>query len=104
MTSLDKVKSGELAGVTTATIMHTTSCNLVKFKALASNVGNVYIGGLDNDTGAAAVTTPKANTNRTTGLELQPGDDSGWLPVSNLNKLSYICDTVNDRLSYIALL
>ena len=68
----------------------------MKFKAAATNAGNVYLGGVD-------VTKSNGNTNETTGFELAPGDETGWLPIANLNKLYRICDNVGDDLIYLAL-
>jgi hypothetical protein len=90
------VATGEVAGSATAAVMPTVSCMLVRFKALASNAGNVYIGG-------AGVTVADGTTDTTTGLELTPGDDTGWIPVSNLNKFYRICDNAGDDLTYVAL-
>lgn len=96
MLAYDHIDQGELQGVTTAMQLPTVASNLVKFKALPGNVGNVYIGDRN-------VTVPKGNTNTTAGLVLAPGDDSGWLPISNLNRLWMVCDTVNDELTYLIL-
>lgn len=87
--------SGELAGAVAATQMPDIDCALVKFKALSSNAGNVYIGG-------AGVTKPDGVTDVTTGLELGPGEDSGWLPIDNLKMLYRICDNAGDDLTYLA--
>lgn len=93
----DTVKSGEIAGAISATQMPVVPCNLVRFKAPLSNAGNVYIGG-------SAVTKPDGATDITTGLELAPGDDTGWIPVSNVGNFYRICDNVDDDLVYLALL
>lgn len=90
------VACGELQGAASATQLPTVSCKMVKFKARANNSGNVYIG-------KSAVTLPDGTTDTTTGIELSPGDDSGWLPVTNLNIFYRICDNAGDDLTYIAL-
>jgi hypothetical protein len=87
--------SGELAGATSATQMPDIPCLAVKFKALVSNVGNVYIG-------ASSVTKPDGSTDTTTGYELSPGQETGWLPAGNLNKFYRICDNAGDDLVYLA--
>lgn len=87
---------GEVAGSTTESALPTVACKLAKFKAQASNAGNVYIGG-------AGVTKPDGSTDTTTGLELAPGEESGWVPISNVNLLHRICDNAGDDLTYIAL-
>ncbi len=90
------VKSGELAGSATAAQMPDVGCRLVMFKAAASNAGNVYIGG-------SGVTVPDGSTDTTTGWELAAGEESGWLPVDNLNRFYRICDNAGDDLVYLAL-
>lgn len=90
------VACGELQGSATALQLPTVSCKLVKFKASAANTGNVYIG-------KSGVTKPDATTDTTTGLQLAPSDDSGWLPITNLNLLYRICDNATDALTYIVL-
>lgn len=89
-------KTGELAGSATALQMPDISCRLVMFKAVASNVGNVYIG-------IAGVTKVAGTTTTTAGFELTPGDTTPYLPIDNLNRLYRICDNAGDDLTYIAL-
>ena len=88
--------SGELAGSITAVQMPNIKCQMVKFKALAANSSKIYIG-------SSGVTVASTTTNTTAGLEMSPGDDSGWILVSNLNVLYYICSNANDLLTYIIL-
>lgn len=90
------VLSGEIAGSATASQLPSIACKLVKFKAEVSNAGNVYIG-------VSGVTKPDGTTDTTTGLELLPGDDSGWMPIDNLSRLYRICDNAGDDLTYLAL-
>lgn len=91
------VKNGELQGATSATQMPDVSCAMVKFKALNDNAGNVYIGG-------SGVTKADGTTDTTSGFQLDAGEETGWLLVSNLNLLYRICDNAGDDLTYIALL
>lgn len=91
------VKSGEIAGSASALQLADIACRMVKFKATNSNVGDVYIG-------PSGVTVPNGTLDATSGLELQPGDDSGWILIENLNKLYLICDNAGDDLTYLALL
>lgn len=87
---------GELAGATEATQCPNVACTIgVRLKAAYDNAGRVYIG-------VSGVTKKDGTTDTTTGLELNAGDDSGWLPVSNLNQLYRICDNAGDDLTYIA--
>lgn len=87
---------GELAGSATAAQMPSQACRLVKFKAAYDNAGRVYIGG-------SGVTKKDGTTDTTTGLELSAGEETGWLPVSNLNVLYRICDNAGDDLTYLAM-
>lgn len=90
------VKSGELQGSASALQMPDIASSLVKFKALASNAGNVYVGG-------PGVTVADGTTDATSGMELAPGDESPWFPVDNLNEFYRICQNVGDDLTYIVL-
>lgn len=90
------VASGELAGSATAVQMPDIACKLVKFKARYVNTGKVYIGG-------AGVTVPNGVTDTTSGLSLNPGEESGWIPIDNLSRLYRICDSANDHLTYLSL-
>ena len=94
MQAMNTIRTGELSGVTTATQLPNISCGMVKFKASVGNAGNVYLGG-------SGVTKPNGNTDTTTGFELAPGDESGWIPVSNLSHFYRICDTETDDLLYL---
>lgn len=87
---------GELQGSTSALQLPSLACKMVKFKASAANSGNVYLGG-------AGVTVPNATTDATTGMQLAPGDDSGWIPITNTNLLYRICDNATDALTFLAL-
>ena len=88
--------SGELAGSATAVQMPDISCKMVKFKARYINTGKVYIG-------SAGVTVPNGVTDTTSGLSLNPGEETGWIPIDNLSRLYRICDSANDHLTYLAL-
>lgn len=88
--------TGELAGSTGGAQMPTLTCRLVKFKAAYDNAGRVYIGG-------SAVTVADGSTDTTTGLQLSAGEESGWLPVANVNVFYRRTDNAGDDLTYIAL-
>ena len=90
------VKCGELQGSATALQLPDIPCVMVMITALASNVGNVYLGG-------AAVTKADGTTDVTTGLELAPGKTTGWISVDNLNRFYRICDNAGDDLTYLAM-
>ena len=93
---LSTVACGELQGNAAATQMPSVACKYVKFKAVGSNVGNVYVGG-------ASVTKVDGTTDTTTGFELGAGEETGWLPATNLNLFYRICDNAGDDLTYLAL-
>jgi hypothetical protein len=90
------VASGELAGVLSATQLPNVACKLARLKAAAGNLGNVYLGG-------SGVTKPDGSTDATTGLELAAGEETGWIPLDNLNRLYRICDNTGDDLFYLVL-
>jgi hypothetical protein len=94
--SLDTVETGEVAGSATAAVFPTVECEMVNIKAHADNAGNVYIG-------KAGVTVADGTTDTTTGFQLDAGQETGWLPITNLNKLYRICDNAGDDVTYIAI-
>lgn len=89
------IQSGELAGSATAKQMPSIDCSMVKFKAVITNSGNVYIGG-------SGVTKPNGTTDATTGFELDAGDETGWLYIDNLSRCFRISDNAGDDLTYLA--
>lgn len=90
------IATGEIAGSATASQLPDVDCDLVNLKAAVSNAGNVYLGG-------SGVTVPDGTTDVTTGFELDAGQETGWIPLANLNLLYRICDNAGDDLTYIAL-
>src|SRR3990170_8025724 len=91
----DSVASGELAGSATALQLPDIPCRAVFFTAIASNAGKVYLGG-------AGVTVPNGTTDTTSGIELQAGDMTPFIPVHNLNLFYMICDNAGDDICYMA--
>ena len=89
----DSVASGELQGSATALQLPDIPCRAVFFTALADNAGKVYLGG-------PGVTAPDGTTDTTSGIELQAGDMTPFIPISNLNKLYRICENAGDDLTY----
>ena len=89
----DSVASGELQGSAAALQLPDIPCRAVFFTALAGNAGKVYLGG-------PAVTVPDGTTDTTSGIELQAGDMTPFIPISNLNKLYRICENAGDDLCY----
>lgn len=92
----NKVQTGEVAGSATAAQMPDIPCRMVCFKAVLSNAGNVYIG-------VSGATKVDGTTDATTGFELDAGEYTPWIPITNLNMLYRICDNAGDDLTYIAL-
>lgn len=90
------IANGELQGSATALQLPNIACQAVKFRAVVSNAGNVYLGG-------AGVTIPDGTTDVTSGFELDAGQETGWLPIPNLSVLYRICDNAGDDLVYLAL-
>jgi hypothetical protein len=92
------IKTGELAGSATAAQLPSITAVKVIFRARQDNAGNVYLGG-------AGVTKPDGSTDVTTGLELDAGQDTEWIPVpnGNLNSFYRICDNAGDDLTYLAI-
>lgn len=93
---MDNIITGEIQGSVVSFPMPDIPCCVVKFKAVRSNSGNVYIG-------RSTVTLPDGISDKTTGYELDAGEETDWLPISNLKLLSLICDNVGDDLTFIAL-
>ena len=95
-TTYSTVLTGEIAGSATAVQLPNIACRRVRFKAVASNAGNVYLGG-------AGVTIPQGTADATSGWELDATQETPWIPVGNLNKFYLISDNAGDDLMYIAL-
>ena len=88
--------SGEVAGSATAARFPDVPCKWANIKAVASNAGNVYVG-------FAGVTVVDGATDTTSGFELDAGQETGWLPITNLNVLYYICNNAGDDVTYLVL-
>lgn len=87
--------NGEVQGATSATIMPTLACKLLRITALGTNSGNVYIGG-------PGVTKPDGVTDTTTGEELSPGTSDWFFVAANFDELYRICDNAGDDVTYKA--
>lgn len=92
------VRCGELQGSATALQLPDIPCKLVTFRARQDNAGSVYLGGV------SGVTKPDGTTDATTGIEVDAGEQTPWIPIPNLNLLYRICDNAGDDLTYLALL
>jgi hypothetical protein len=93
-TTSGTVVSGERQGSGSAVQLPSVVSSLVWIKALINNVGDVYIG-------ASGVTVANGTTDTTSGIELNPGDMIGPLPIKNLNLLYMICDNTGDDIVYL---
>ena len=103
MTStFDSIKTGEVVGSTTRKRLPTVDSALIKIKAYASNSGKVYIGGADV---GLKNNSDDADNNESIkgGFELSAGEETGWMPMSNLNFLYQICSTQGDGFCYMIL-
>ena len=90
------VFNGERAGSTSAVQLPARTCRLVMFVAPNSNASDVYIGG-------SGVTVAAGTTTTTAGYELQPGGQTPWIPIRNMNLIYMICDDAGDDLLWMAL-
>lgn len=97
-TTYTDIATGEFQGSLTPVRLPTIACKLAKLKAQKGNSGNVYLGW------NAGVTKPDGTTDTSTGLELAPGDETGWIPIANLNLLYLIADNAGDDLSYVVMI
>lgn len=97
--ALDKVHTGELGSSTSSKNCPNVSCKMVKIKAHPDNTGYVYVGSSDG-----GVTVADGADDDTTGVPLVSGEESGWIPVNNLDDLAYIMDTAGDKASYMAVM
>lgn len=91
-----KVSTGEVAGSATASALPSIESRYVKLKAEYDNSGRVYIG-------LSTVTKADGTTSVTAGWQLSAGEETPWLPVTNLSQLYRICDNAGDDLTYTVL-
>ena len=91
------VTTGEFAPGVAAAVFPTVAGRLVRMKARAANTGKVCIG---DD---SSVTLADGTTDTTSGLELSAGEDTGWIPISNLNKFYGIGTGASDSVTYMVL-
>jgi hypothetical protein len=93
---LDIVITGERQGSASAAQLPNVAGSLINVKAVRSNAGNVYVG-------VTGVTVVNGTTDVTSGFELDAGEETGWLPLTNLNLLYIICDNAGDDITYMVL-
>jgi hypothetical protein len=88
--------SGAVMCGTVATQLPNIACKLVRFKARTANSGTVFMG-------TSGVTAAGTVTDTTSGLPLVAGDDTGWIPIDNLNRLHIISGGSPNVITYLAL-
>lgn len=88
--------TGEVAEGTVLAQLPSVPCKMARIQAPTSNTSSIYIG-------KSNVTTEGTVTNTTTGWQLEPGDDTGWMFVPNLNLFYTLSEGTGDMLNYIAL-
>lgn len=91
--------SGELLVGTAAggTAAASAACKLVRFKARSGNAGTVFMGG------GTAVTVADNVTDVTTGYPMVAGDDTGWMPASNVSLFTFISSGTANAVIYLAM-
>lgn len=89
--------TGEIGGEITSKQCPDIPCSMVRFKARSDNATNVYLGTSTN------VSKPNGADDGNTGYELAAGDDTGWIPIDNVNRFWIICDAEGDDLTFLAL-
>jgi len=90
------VQTGEVSGSATAKVLPAIVGSMIWIKAVASNVGNVYLG-------IAGVTVVNGTTDITSGFELVPGEQIGPLVLDNMSRLYIICDNAGDDITYFVM-
>src|SRR5512146_1978721 len=92
------IVTGAVSGETSATQLAALPCRMILFKAEAANAGNVYIG-----TTSGVTKISDSTTDATTGLQLDAGEMTPWIPCVNKSQFWIICDNAGDDLTYMAL-
>ena len=95
--SMTTLISGERGGSTSAVQLPNVPGRMVKLKARFNNPGRVYIGG------ANTLTKADGNTDTTSGMELSAREETGWLPLDNLNRIWVVMDSVSDAIQYLVI-
>ena len=88
------VATGEKSGSTSAAQLPDVTAKCVNIKAVANNSGNVYVG-------FSGVTVVDGTTDVTSGWELDAKEETGWIPVGNLDELYILCDNAGDDIVYM---
>lgn len=88
------MSTGELIAGTVAAICGTVTAKYVMFKARSTNTGIVYLGG-------SGVTVADGTADTTTGWPLSAGEETGWLPVDNVNRFYTIASAAAQGVIYM---
>ena len=86
--------TGEVGGSTTALQLPTKAGRYFRVKAQGDNAGIVAVGI------ASDLTLPNGSTDTTSGWPLAAGEETGWLPLTNLDVLWMRCTNAGDDIAY----
>jgi hypothetical protein len=89
----DNLTSGEHIAGTAIAALGTVDASLVKFKSRHTNTGTIYIGGV-------GVTIPNGTADAMSGWPLTAGEESPWIPISNLSKFYSIASVAAQSVIY----
>ena len=89
----DEFQNGVFAVGTAVVKLPNIKATMIRIKALSTNADSIYIADKSN---SATLTT--AN-----GYELEPGDDTGWMPIANLDRIELISGTAAQSIRYICI-
>ncbi len=88
----DEVLTGVETVGTSVTRLTSRPFTMVRFKAASANAASIFV----------AAATESATLTVANGFEIEPGDDTGWIPIDNLNLLEAISASSNQKLQYMA--
>lgn len=91
------VRTGELVAGLAVLRCPAIACDLVKFKAHPGNSGYIHLGW------NIGVTITDGTADTTTGFILAAGDDSGWIPITDMSLLFYIGSAAAQKFTYLAI-
>lgn len=102
MINNEQARTGEISGsVTPKQLLQADGTGVAgtvfKIKALAANLGKVYVGY------SSGVTKTDGTTDSTTGYQLAAGEEK-WCFVDNLSRIWIICDNAGDNIVWEAVM
>lgn len=92
-----KISCGELEYSATAVQMPNIPATWIMLHAPESNTGPIIVGA------GADVTDADGSTNTTAGFKVEDGASTEWMPLVNLERLWYFCETEGDSICYVVL-